>query len=65
MYIKFNMEDKAEEYLDSAEKMYRELDGEKSLKMANIIKNRGRIHGLRREFEKAYELYEKSIEMKK
>ena len=38
MYIKFNLEEEAQNALDKAKAIYHELEGDKSLHMANIYK---------------------------
>lgn len=39
MFCKFNLEDQAEEALNKALKIYKELYGQENIKIANIYKN--------------------------
>lgn len=65
LYIKFNLDDKADEYLNQAKAIYEKLGlNDNDKKIINIYKNLGKVQMNRRDFDKAKELFEKALNLK-
>ena len=65
VFLKFNLEDEAEEALVKSMNIYKDLFGEESLFVANILKNLARVESQRRNFEKYKDLMNRAKEMKR